>query len=266
MSPNTITICLGHKPFPRDYASYFDFHLSPLEIPGLDKLIVVPDSTFGMNGSCLSEYAQLLWLCMNESMLDGFDFVRIIQYRRFVSAKNTGFTLINQTWALGVLEAELNQYGSDFSRVSSHERINSVISLPAIGMGANVYDNYANTHVAEDILAFSSYLLNQALLDQNEVSCFLSDYLLIPACNTGLFKKSEFLKVFKILLRASGFLHTEAFMPRESYQRRSVGFLLERLNSFLILKAVRAGIRDPTFGFNKLITQSPMATHTNSIQ
>lgn len=266
MSPNTINICLGHRPFPEGFSSYFDFHLSPFEITGVDKLIVVSDSIFGINGSCLSEYAQLLWLCNNESLINEYDFVRIIQYRRFVSGKNTGFTLKNQPWSLGVFESEVHQYSSDFTRLSSHELMNTVVSLPSIGFGANVYHNYANSHIAEDMLAFSDYLVNDGLLDENDVSCFLCDYLFIPACNTGLFRKSEFLKVFNILSKAANFLYTDAFIRRDDYQRRSMGFLLERLNSFLILKAVRAGIRDPSFGFNKLITQSSVATNTVNIE
>jgi hypothetical protein len=265
MHANTINICLGHKPFPSAHSTFFDYHLSPVEIPGVERLIVVPDSTFGPHGSCLSEYAQLLWLANNSRLMDGFDFVRVIQYRRFVSGRNTGSTLNNMTWAIGVKESELPAHATDFSRLSQSELLNTVVNLPLIGLGANVYTQYASAHVPEDILNFSQFLLNREILEENEVGLFLGDYLFIPACNTGLFKKSEFMKVSEQLLRAAEFVASKDFVLRTDYQRRSVGFLLERLNSFLILNAIRAGRREPSFGFNKLITESPLATITSNI-
>jgi hypothetical protein len=260
MRANTINICLGHRCFPEEASSFYDLHIAPYEILGAHDVRLVPDALYGIYGSALSEYAQLIWLFDNSSILTNFDFVRIVQYRRFVSSREGGIPLPSAPWSKGIRESEILLWAEDFSRYSSSELLNTAVRYPC-----GVFKAYCGAHLMSDFLAFSVFLLSQKLIDESELPIFFYDEAFIPACNTGLFSSRFFLQTLGKIKLAANFIYSHLFNERTGYQRRSCGFLLERFNSFLIMKAIRAGERQPSFGFNKIITETDSILPTVNI-
>jgi hypothetical protein len=258
--PNTFNVCLGHVPFPHSHDRHIDLMVAPRLIEHARRLALVEDSLFGPNGSALSEYAQLLWLHDHlESLAMGRDFIRIFHYRRFVaaSAPTVGQRSSNLTWATVIRADDLPAFDQDFDRSSRAEIFNTPVRF-----GSGMLFQYASDHVLEDMLNFAKFLTRERILTDQQCALFLANPVHIPSCNIGVYKKACYLEIFGLLRRAAGFLHAPEFVIRKDYQRRSVGFLLERLNSFLILRRIEAGHSVPSFGHNIVISESSIVSHT----
>lgn len=257
---NTLNICLGHLPFPMSHWCYADLMVAPKMIIGHQRLAIVPDELYGPNGSALSEYAQLFWLHENLSrLMHDLEFVRVFHYRRFVSSvkPNCGRKSSNLFWATTITNQELDNFSSEFSRTVEREVFNTPIKIPN-----GVMDQYRVVHVLEDLLRFGAFLAEKEILDSASLTRFMRSDVLIPSCNIGVFRSSTFHDIFTQLRQASQFLSSPFFIPRDGYQRRNLGFLLERLHSHLILERLTATQSPFCFGHNMVLSDSEVVTIT----
>lgn len=257
---NTLNVCLGHVSFPRDFVGYVDLMLSPRPVMGPSRVIVVDDDQFGEHGSALSEYAQLFWLCDHfDAIVGHHEFVRIFQYRRFVARTRVGQPS-NQPHLRWITTEELARREKDFSRFSTTELFNQIYEHPG-GMLAQ----YESAHVLVDMINFSKFLLEAEILGSKRVALFLSDQPMIPASNMGTFRAGTLREILMTLKRAAEFMKTGYFTPRSGYQRRVVGFLLERLNSHLLLHRLKSSLTDASHGHHILISDGPLVTTTKEL-
>jgi hypothetical protein len=252
---NTLNICLGHQSFPSDFHQYVDLMIAPRMIRGPGHVVVIDDSYFGEHGGSLSEYAQLLWLYDNfDNILGTYDYVRIFQYRRFVAKEKIGQPSSNEG-ALWIPKEELRNCSKEFCRTSTAELFNNMFSK-------NVVGQYASVHLIEDIINFSKFLFETGILDSKQTVSFLTGSVIIYACNMGTFRSTTLREVLKTLRDAAEFRKTCYFIPRVGYQRRVVGFLLERLNSYLILNRIQSGLSDGNFGHHIIVSDGPLIGRT----
>jgi hypothetical protein len=260
-SVNTLNICLGHRAFPDEFQDYVDVMLTPDLVVGPKQVIVVSDLYHGTHGSALSEYSQLLWLYDNfDKVVAGYEYVRVFQYRRFVTREYFGpqsqIVIANigshpqvviGNW---IQPGDLSMYRGDFTRFSSGELVNRPFKFESGMLG-----QYVESHVfLEDILNFAKYLMERNILTPRSTARFLSASILIPACNMGVFRSSNLRRILGMLRLAAGFLDTEHFIPRTGYQRRSLGFILERFNSFVLQEFIENGTLEANFGLHVLIS------------
>jgi hypothetical protein len=234
--------------------------VSPRMLGDVRRLALVEDSLFGPHGSSLSEYAQLIWIHDNIRALAGdCRYVRIFHYRRFVVATEptVGKQSANLPWATVIAEKELSEFEHAFHRVVDGEMFNTPAQFNG-GMLAQ----YAMAHVMEDMMKFCVFLVESKILSPIEVALFLREDIHIPSCNIGVFGLDSFISIFGDLKRAAEFIHSKYFTPRDGYQRRSAGFLLERLNSFLIIRRIRSGVSPERFGHNIVISESEVVSAT----
>lgn len=260
---NTLNICLGHLPFPIEYSNYIDLMISPKFIQGSKKLAIINDNLFGKNGSSLSEYVQLLWLLehLDEITVD-YKYLRVFHYRRFVSQKKSaaGKPSSNLPWSSTISKNDLILFNEDFNRFSNGETFNTPVQFNGGMLG-----QYATAHLLNDILNFSNYLVEEKIFSPTDASDFIRENINIPACNIGIFKIETYREIFTTLKKAANFLHSMHFVARQGYQRRTMGFLLERLNGFLILRMIRQGLTQATFGRNMVISEDAIVSITNEI-
>jgi hypothetical protein len=258
MKANTLNICLGHIPFPERFIEHVDVMIAPCVIAGVRSLVVVDDSLFGANGSSLSEYVQLLWLFDNfDAIASDFEFVRVFQYRRFVSRNPIGLPATHAWEPRWISANKLDEHAEVFSRFCTEELFNRPVELPGGMLG-----QYATAHILTDALNFARFLIEEGILESERAAAFLTDPKLIAGCNSGIFALDSFKKIFATLKRAAAFVYSPNFVMRTGYQRRSVGFLLERLNSFLLFERMRSGASQPNFGHHILISDGPVITRT----
>lgn len=260
MKKNTLNICLGHLPFPATHAHHIDLMISPCLVVGAKRFALVEDKQFGPNGSALSEYAQLLWLYDHlDEVAAGREFIRIFHYRRFVSVTPpvVGNQSENLVWATTISPEHLNAFEVDFGRYSEYEVYNTPVQFTTGMLG-----QYAISHVLSDMLRFTDFLLTKELMSPGEAVEFLHQSMLIPSCNIGIWRVETYRLIFGILRDAAQFLYSKEFVSRPDYQRRSVGFLLERLNSYLLLKSMQVDPGRGIYGHNVVISDSPVVSHT----
>ena len=256
---NTLNICLGHVPFPDRYAHLVDLFIAPHLIVGPKRVAVVSDERYGENGHALSEYAQLIWLYENlDSIAADVDHVRIFHYRRFMSpVAVNGVPSSNIPWVTTIAEDGLDACAPSFDRHGEGDCFNTAISF-----SAGVVTQYASVHVLEDLLNFVNFLMEIDLLSPLQAAEFLRSNEFIPACNVGVYRKETFRTVYHALHKASEFLYAPQFVVRADYQRRNMGFLLERLHSYLLLDLVKNKTLGARFGHNVMISETPKIGRT----
>jgi hypothetical protein len=257
-----LNICLGHKAFPFRFQSYFDYLISPIPVSGVEKLILVPDEMYGPRGSSLSEYAQLFWLYHNLNKISSSaTHIRTFHYRRFVAADraNVGRPC-SLPFAYIISEDELGQFSSDFDR----HRVGELMNAPYTFRGG-VITQYASSHLLEDFIDFSKFLHQKNILSQRHIIQFLRENTLIAASSIFLLRITNFRWITSILLKASAYMNEENFIERDGYQRRNMGFLLERLNSYLLLEGMRQGIIEKNTGSHMIISEDSQISITTEI-
>lgn len=257
---NTINVCLGHLPFPEPFSDYFDVMVSPVILPVNKPAAYVPDSLYGPNGHTLSEYAQLFWILDNlDQLTAGYDYLRILHYRRFVcNFRPEGAEMSsNQTWAIAIRKDGLAPYAAAFDRVSTGELFNTPVDF-----GMRMIGQYAVVHVLEDLLNFTKFMIQRGILSREQAVGFLEMQTLVPACNIATYKIESFRTIFSVLKKASEFMYSPDFVMHQGHQRRAVGFLLERLNSYILLMRMHHGSLPQAFGQNVVISDTPMVQAT----
>lgn len=256
---NVVNVCLAHvQPLPA-LMQHVDLLVTPERTLSSPRIAVVPDELFGPNGSALSEYAQLIWLSRNiGDVAAGREFIRIFHYRRFVSQfrPKRGVQAVNQPWSVCIHPDELGHFDACFARDRGSEMFNTRFAFPA-----GVLGQYAESHLLEDLLSFACFLIQSEILTPASVATLLRREVLIPACNIGVFRRQTFEKIFSTLDRASHVLSSKFFTARTGYQRRNAGYLLERLNSHLILEMVESGEAVSQFGYNVVVSEGADVKH-----
>ena len=258
--PNTLNICLGHLPPPQELDPHIDLMVAPKLISVGRPLAIVEDSRFGPEGHTLSEYGQLIWILEHlEHIAPDMDYIRICHYRRFVARQphSVGEKSSNIAWATTIRPSDLASFSTEFERYSSSELFNTLVDFRE-----GVAGQYATSHVFEDFLLFAQFLLEEGIFTAAETARFVQARRMIPSCNIGVFRKETYIWIFGILTRAARFLSSRHFVLRSEYQRRSTGFLLERLHSYLILRRIEAGASPAKFGHNVVLSDSAVVSAT----
>ncbi|WP_432240076.1 hypothetical protein [Herbaspirillum robiniae] len=254
---NTFNVCVGHLPFPEKHEHFVDLVIAPNVFKaGGKRKAIVPDDLYGENGHSLSEYGQLIWLNHKiDALAPQAQYVNIFQYRRFVSPQPVaGNRASNGNWIATIQEDELGAYAACFDRNQGGPCFNTPVRFPD-----GVLTQYAAQHVLEDMLNFVKFLTEIQMFSPLDAARFLRYENIIPACSVGIYDVKTFKKLFAYLERAADFMHSPYFIVREGYQRRSMGFLLERLQSFMILELLGQGAK---FGQNMMISESEAVTST----
>jgi hypothetical protein len=248
---DTLNICLGHQPFPEEYASHVDIFLTCRRLYGQNRAIYVDDAIWGPHGGALSEYAQLFWLCDNfDHVVGDTPYVRIFQYRRFVSQNRIGREA-NVAYISLVSREDLPAFADDFARDMNAELFNRPFQFDGGMLG-----QFAFGHPLDDLLAVIRFLLQRERITPPAATAFLREEYLIPACNMGVFRRETLKHILALLRPVADFLQSPDFVAREGYNRRSPGFILERLNSFILLDMMRNGQAPQNFG-NHIVISEP---------
>lgn len=248
---NTLNICLSHIALPSFLRRHTDILMSPNLVTGGMVVVHLPDYLSSPHGDTLSEYAQLMWLSENfEKVCDGYEFLRIFHYRRFTSIHqhSAGQPSTNLPWARVIDSNELESFESDFSKSSTHEVYNTLTTVPT-----GVLGQYSANHDLLDYIEFTKFLIESQMMTHDQGVLFLRQDQFIPSCNIGIFHKPRLQVVLSILTAAAEFRKSPNFQRKNGAQRRSMGFLLERLHSFLLLQILEIDSQAIKIGQNYVL-------------
>ncbi len=253
----TLNICLGHLPFPEAYADHVDIFLTRRRLDGQGRAIIIDESIWGPNTDALSEYAQLFWLFDNfDAVVGDATFVRTFHYRRFVSRDRVGREANVPYYTYTNLE-ELSLFADDFTRDTDAE-----LFIRPFQFTGGMLGQFASLHPMDDLMAVIRFLLQRERITPSAAAAFLREECLIPACAVGVFRRQTLKYILELLRPVADFLQSPDYVSRNGYNRRSPGFILERLNSFIILEMMRNDQAPQNFGNQIVIseTRDVMAT------
>lgn len=189
---------------------------------------VLPDSLVG-------EYYFLFLLRRQLERYPTLTSVTISQYRRFASKESIGRQSGNQPYAnvISIMEAGNPSIGDLIS-----PRAKGWLVSSALPTSPTVSFQYALHHHLRDWYRFLSDSFDAGVLSQQEVAQASFINLLIPAPSTGVFPAKLLITHLSRLELFARSFKSNGYQPRDNYQRRVIGFCLERMHSFLILSAL----------------------------
>lgn len=232
-------ICIGHKKPLFEVAQPFRMLAPvPLDMPNVE---LIPDNVWGeqYDGRVLSEFLQLFVLA---DQLDGSDDepIYLFQYRKFIVSASTRLTgpMANYCRTCGPPEA---------GKVFPSAEVLAPLKGPITGqvVTLDVAQQYSNSHSASDFAGFCMALRDSGLFSSAEVTEFRLAQRLIPSATLGIFPASTLVRHLSLMRKVWEVYRDHYYVPRDGYQVRVGGFLMERLHSFLILRDRAQGEAPP---------------------
>lgn len=255
-APTVRAFCVGHvKPAFEPTLPFTMLTPRPLGLPGE---VVLADSRFGpgIRGAALAEYSQLFGL---QDLLEAGDLVAdrlyLFQYRKFIGLRAGGLPATSP-WVRIAPPAEASSLMP--SAAELHAVTMPVVVGSMFGLGSSVAQNYALVHVIDDLVTFAA-CLPAAGFDAAAVRRFAAFRGLLPSPALCLVDTPVFLAHMRALRSAWAEYTRGADVPREGYQMRSAGYLLERLHSHLLCQGIADGSQ-PSVGLgHRYVVMDPAA-------
>ncbi len=261
MTPRLRAFCIGHQaPCFLPPLAYTMLCPAPLGLPGE---VVMADERFGpaVDGGTLAEYSQLFGLA--ERLQAGelqAERLYLFQYRKFLSLRPGGGPS-NAPW-LRVLRPD----NAALFMPTPDELL--ALPQPVVvgalqGLGVSVAANYAEAHVADDFACFTACLAADGM-PLAEVRRFVSLQGFIPSPALCLVDTALFLQHMAVLKRVWQRFHAQCAVPRQGYQRRVAGYLLERLHSHLLLQGLHDGSQPEVGVGHRYVVLEPEAPRVSA--
>lgn len=180
----------------------------------------------------IGEYYFLFLLRRKLEKFENLQTVTICQYRRFVTSKPIGIRSENQPYANIITPEDASNLL--ISNLIEPKKNGWLISS-LFEVSQSVTFQYAAHHILRDWLRFLSDSYDAGLINQNEVTEAGLTNLLIPAPSTGVFPAKILIEHLKRLENCAVAFKNTGYIQRDDYQRRVIGFCIERLHSYFLL-------------------------------
>lgn len=248
-------IVIGHIRPTTSPLSNFDYFTLPESSRGQS----FKDNKF--NSLIFNEYSFLFLLSelYNRGELNDGQ-ITIAHYRRIVFNQQVGLQSAN----IGhnyVVNAD-NFSRMDISGLINPINGNFLIATP-FRLPNDVMTNYLSSHHLRDILRFTGNLIDNGMLNGDDGFQLLTANLLVPSPLCGTFPLSKLMQIARKIETAAQIFWTNSMKCYyDPYQRRVLAFLLERLNSYLLLKLLDAEKLhyDSVAGFTTVVSETPHIT------
>jgi hypothetical protein len=244
--------CVSHKP-PVFEAPLSYTHVTPKTYGGVDEVIVTDDK-YGdaFHGRILSEYTQLFGLAEKLSEETTTKTIHIFQYRKFLSilqpprlSTNCAFNYATRgNEAKGLFPSK-----GEMESLSGRHLIGPAIKVRSLA------HNYSSAHLVEDFTNFCVALKALPGFNDRRLSGFINCDIFLPIPSLGSIPSDIFIEMMGELRSAWGEFAARFYQPREGYQRRVGGFLLERLHGYLLYENVKRKRISIQQGFQNVVTE-----------
>jgi hypothetical protein len=192
---------------------------------------------FAGRGPEWSEYAtlfavrRLLQASWGESRprLDG-EMLGVAHYRRYPVTRPMGV----RSDVYGVLSpAEFTQLPDDAFLPPP-----GTLLLPSVTHVGTVLGQYGRNHVLRDLLHFMGIAIDLGVIDDRAAASYLSQEVMVVAPSIGVYPAGWYVQVLEDLERVVQAFESSVAVPRDGYQRRTIGFCCERLHGMLLANLV----------------------------
>jgi predicted O-linked N-acetylglucosamine transferase (SPINDLY family) len=249
-APEHLRFFIGHKP--PDFGLWPGFTYCSQK--GGDFVLPHDRELDELTSDVLSEYHSLFLLrrqLLAQGVSEGN--ITICQHRRFVLNLPLGDAAVNLP-SSRTIEAPVAA-ALDTALLAPREG-HFLIASP-MHLDHTVLDQFHLHHPLRDMLRFYSDLLDAKLLSAADVHSILTMKMLIPAPSCGTVTVQAFMEIYGLLEKCVAAWHAGGYQPREGYQRRITGFLLERLHGYLLIcHLINAGLEvEQTIGYTTVVSE-----------
>ncbi len=106
--------------------------------------------------------------------------------------------------------------------------------------------HYAHSHVGRDLLRFLADAIDAGAITDREAFTVIGTKRNVFSATLGAYPAAAFIKIFTRLEQAAIAFAEGGYVPRHDYQRRVIGFCLERLHGILVSAAIVRSEADGT--------------------
>ena len=219
------------------------------------------DDLAGVNDQLTGEYYYLLSL--RRTLLQGPlpETLTICQYRRFTLREIIGAQSENQPFAR-VIDGDTAASPAVGDLCLPREGnwlLGSVLHIEP-----TLLYHYHLHHPLRDLLRFLSDAVDAGALTDADVAALLLQKFMIPAPSVGTYPTEAFLETFECLEKASLAFSRGGFITRGGYQRRAIGFCMERLNGYLFCREAlkRGQDLNRILGSTTIVSDDTVVRHT----
>lgn len=241
-----LKVIIGHKP--PTYELQPDWHIVTTDSNNKTDFFVEDNYIWTKNGhrDAFSEYSDLIPLARKLRDFPDLQKIRIAQYRKVVV--NASRVNMNQTqWFKDfyiIKKQDFKKFELNYATQSeSHGFLFSECLVLKHGYSdlrlfTTLLDHYDNNHYIEDFLRFVADCIHCEVLSSEDANLLLHmNKMIIGGIGIGSFPIEVFLSVMQKVEKAVLHYYTNSWIKRQDrYQYRNIGFLCERLSSFLLMK------------------------------
>ena len=232
---NRIQLIIGHK---RPEFNIWPGHqfatLDPIEENDfkLDQDFELKDA---LPDELIGEYFFLFLLRRKLQKIGGIESVTISQYRRFVAINSVGLQSDNMSYS-NVINS--NQASDPSIASLIYPKKDGWLVSSEFKNSPNVSFHYGKYHILRDWFRFLSDALDANLLNQLEATEASLVDRMVPAPSNGVFPAQYFIEHLSRLEACALAFKENGYIKRDAYQRRVIGFCLERLHSYFLLSSL----------------------------
>jgi hypothetical protein len=205
------------------------------------------------HGYTLSEYSALFALCrrLREENKEPSRLI-LTQYRKFVANHDIGTASENMPYVNTIPDNKCLLSRNDLEPLNG----NILVSRP-LDLKMRVLDQYSKVHILRDLMAFVCDAIGRGVISNTEAKDMIDSRFIIAAPSLGCYDGKSFVEIFTALEQVAVYFLARNYQPRSGYQRRVLGFCLERLHSYLLLKRLGfPNLRTENFGWQVVVSNT----------
>jgi hypothetical protein len=242
MNNTEFKIVFGHKPPMFDVPTDWKILTTDKKISNEKSFFVNDDSVWknDNNSDVLSEWSYLIPLAKKLKTMPEIKTIRLAQYRKIVSNVKIKNAIQDAKQFLNKKE-DLMSY--DINNITQAGNSNYLISQAYEiyyfdTIQRTVLSQYQAAHHIEDLLRFTADAIACGEISELDANLFLHmNKFIIGGMGLGVFPAANFIKHMEKLEKIVSFHYVNKWKKRsDSYQYRNLGFCMERMSSYLLLK------------------------------
>jgi hypothetical protein len=229
-----LRVCIGHKRPSFGLWKGFSFVTYNKQEPtdwGLQSFEILSER---LPDNIIGEYHYLFALRRQLEASDNIKSISITQYRRFVSREQLGTPSSNKPWSSVMPENEAAKISPELLMPSQGDWLVTTLKK----CDPNITTQFAHCHPIRDWFRFLSDCCDTGALSSEEAYYASHTNLLLPAPSNGCFPLKVFVNHMQRLESCATAFLLSGYRPYDGYQRRIIGFCLERLHGFFIQKSL----------------------------